>query len=95
MELRKLLGHPYLVSPDLEPRDVTEVQAHANLRDASAKFILLSKLLPKLKAAGNRVLIVRLFVLSAHTRRMLTHARSSRNSSSRSTCSRTSSAART
>lgn len=61
MELRKLLGHPYLVSPDLEPLNVTQAQAHANLRDASAKFILLAKMLPKLKAAGHRVLVVRTF----------------------------------
>ena len=58
MELRKLLGHPYLVSPDLEPNGVSDAQANLNLRDASAKFIFLSKLLPKLKVGGHRVLIV-------------------------------------
>ncbi|KAK4703254.1 hypothetical protein P7C70_g2963, partial [Phenoliferia sp. Uapishka_3] len=64
MELRKLLGHPYLVSPDLEPLDVTKAQAHANLRDASAKFVLLSKMLPKLKAGGHRVLIFSQFKIT-------------------------------
>ncbi|KAM0751888.1 hypothetical protein T439DRAFT_325084 [Meredithblackwellia eburnea MCA 4105] len=57
MELRKLLGHPYLVSPELEPENVTPAQAVINLREASAKFVLLDKMLPKLKAAGHRVLI--------------------------------------
>ncbi|KAL8279021.1 hypothetical protein RQP46_008690 [Phenoliferia psychrophenolica] len=64
MELRKLLGHPYLVSPDLEPVGVTPAQAHLNLRDASAKFILLSMMLPKLKEGGHRVLIFSQFKLT-------------------------------
>lgn len=58
MELRKLLGHPYLISPDLEPLGVSEMQQHTNLTEASAKLVLLSLMLPKLKAAGNRVLVV-------------------------------------
>lgn len=58
MELRKVLGHPYLVSPDLEPTTGSEEEIHQNLQEASAKFELLAKILPKLKAAGHRVLIV-------------------------------------
>lgn len=38
--------------------DVTPAQAQANLTEASAKFMLLASMLPKLKAAGHRVLIV-------------------------------------
>ena len=58
MELRKTLCHPYTISPELEPMDVTPAQAQANLTEASAKFMLLASMLPKLKAAGHRVLIV-------------------------------------
>lgn len=58
MELRKLLNHPYLISPGIERQGVTVAQAHANLTEASAKLVLLSHLLVKLKAMGHRVLIV-------------------------------------
>ncbi|GAA5979555.1 hypothetical protein JCM10908_002967 [Rhodotorula pacifica] len=64
MELRKSLCHPYLVNDELEPRDVTPQQAHQNLTDASAKFVLLARMLPKLKAAGHRVLIFSQFKLT-------------------------------
>lgn len=64
MELRKTLCHPYLVDEDLEPRDVSLQQAHQNLTDACAKFVLLARMLPKLKAAGHRVLIFSQFKLT-------------------------------
>ncbi|KAK4049413.1 hypothetical protein OIV83_004146 [Microbotryomycetes sp. JL201] len=57
MELRKTLCHPYIIAPEMEPTDVTPQQAQANLTEASAKLVLLSVMLPKLKAAGHRVLI--------------------------------------
>lgn len=57
MQLRKLLGHPYLISPDIERLDVSEAEQHRNLTEASAKLVLLDKLLPKLHAKGHRVLI--------------------------------------
>ncbi|KAK4056311.1 hypothetical protein OIO90_002755 [Microbotryomycetes sp. JL221] len=57
MELRKTLCHPYIIAPEMEPLDVTPQQAQANLTEASAKFVLLASMLPKLKAAGHRVLI--------------------------------------
>jgi hypothetical protein len=34
--------------------DVTAKEAHQNLTDACAKFVLLARMLPKLKAAGHR-----------------------------------------
>ncbi|KAM0792856.1 hypothetical protein ACM66B_002620 [Microbotryomycetes sp. NB124-2] len=57
MELRKTLCHPYIIAPEMEPTDVTPQQAQANLTEASAKLVLLSSMLPKLKANGHRVLI--------------------------------------
>lgn len=60
MELRKTLCHPYIISPEIEPRGVSPQQEHANLTEASAKFTLLATMLPKLHKAGHRVLIVRL-----------------------------------
>ncbi|SCV72600.1 BQ2448_4137 [Microbotryum intermedium] len=57
MELRKVLCHPYITAPEIEPRGVGPQQELTNLIEASSKFVLLSKLLPKLKAAGHRVLI--------------------------------------
>lgn len=42
-----------------EPRNVTPAESHVNLTEASAKLIFLSMLLPRLQAAGHRVLIVR------------------------------------
>lgn len=58
MELRKSLCHPYLTDRDIEPQNVSPQEAHGNLTNASAKFVLLATMLPKLKAAGHRVLIV-------------------------------------
>ncbi|GAA6035092.1 hypothetical protein JCM8097_002180 [Rhodosporidiobolus ruineniae] len=64
MELRKSLVHPYLVSADIEPGSTTPEQAHFNLTEASAKFVLLQRMLPKLKAAGHRVLIFSQFKIA-------------------------------
>lgn len=64
MELRKTLCHPYIISPEIEPRGVTPAQEQANLTEASAKFVLLASMLPKLAAAGHRVLIFSQFKLS-------------------------------
>ncbi|BGP05427.1 Chromatin remodeling factor mit1 [Rhodotorula toruloides] len=64
MELRKALCHPYLVDDDIEPRNVTPQQSQVNLTEASAKFVLLARMLPKLKAAGHRVLIFSQFKLT-------------------------------
>lgn len=58
MELRKLLGHPYLVDQDLERVGPTEEQTFQNFIHASTKLELLAKLLPKLKSQGHKVLIV-------------------------------------
>ena len=59
MELRKCCNHPYLIK-GVEQGD-TEARAEATLLDAllkaSGKYVLLDKLLPKLKAEGHRVLI--------------------------------------
>lgn len=57
MELRKDLGHPYLNDPLIEPREVTDEQAHRNLVEASGKLVFLQKFLPKLKERGHRTLI--------------------------------------
>ncbi|GAA5884888.1 hypothetical protein JCM6882_007139 [Rhodosporidiobolus microsporus] len=64
MELRKSLCHPYLVDADIEPRNATPEQAHINLSEASAKLVLLQCMLPKLKAAGHRVLIFSQFKIT-------------------------------
>lgn len=57
MELRKLLGHPFLVSPELDDRTLSVADSHAALVSASSKLQLLSIMLPKLRATGSRVLI--------------------------------------
>ncbi|BGP37318.1 hypothetical protein JCM10449v2_001223 [Rhodotorula kratochvilovae] len=64
MELRKSLCHPYLVDADMEPQVALAQEAHRNLTDASAKFLLLAQMLPKLKAAGHRVLIFSQFKIT-------------------------------
>ncbi|GAA6047763.1 hypothetical protein JCM3770_001766 [Rhodotorula araucariae] len=63
MELRKALCHPYLVDADMEPLASAQ-EAHRNLTNASAKFVLLAQMLPKLKAAGHRVLIFSQFKIT-------------------------------
>jgi ATP-dependent helicase STH1/SNF2 len=50
MQLRKICNHPYLFSEDSWPVDNDLVRA-------SGKFELLDRMLPKLKAAGHRVLM--------------------------------------
>ncbi|KAH8925020.1 hypothetical protein BT69DRAFT_21262 [Atractiella rhizophila] len=57
MQLRKCLGHPYLVSPDIEPTNLSPEQEHLSLVEASSKLTLLHRLLPKLKQRGHRVLL--------------------------------------
>ncbi|ORY90852.1 hypothetical protein BCR35DRAFT_299456 [Leucosporidium creatinivorum] len=64
MELRKTLCHPYIISPEIEPRGQSPLQEHANLTEASAKFVLLATMLPKLHKAGHRVLIFSQFKLT-------------------------------
>ncbi|KAF9155730.1 hypothetical protein DFQ26_009637, partial [Actinomortierella ambigua] len=57
MELRKCLNHPYLIE-GVEPRDLaTNELVHKSLIEAGSKLELLHAMLPKLKAAGHRVLI--------------------------------------
>ncbi|GAA5831036.1 hypothetical protein JCM11251_005118 [Rhodosporidiobolus azoricus] len=63
MELRKTLCHPYLIA-DIEPREATAEQAHINLTEAAAKLVLLQRMLPKLQAAGHRVLMFSQFKLT-------------------------------
>ncbi|KNC98438.1 uncharacterized protein SPPG_06143 [Spizellomyces punctatus DAOM BR117] len=63
MELRKICNHPYIL-PDVEPKDLTEEEAHKRLIESGAKLALLHKMLPKLKARGHRVLIFSQFKLS-------------------------------
>lgn len=90
MELRKTLGHPYLVDQDIERTDVDRELMFQNFVRASTKLELLSKLLPKLKQKGHKVLIVRvpLFVRrDAHSPEFA--ANSSVSSSSISTSSKT------
>ncbi|MBW0486506.1 hypothetical protein O181_026221 [Austropuccinia psidii MF-1] len=57
MQLRKTLAHPYLNDAQIEPTDVTKVQAHENLVEASGKLVFLQKFIPKLLARGHRMLI--------------------------------------
>ncbi|GAA5951446.1 hypothetical protein JCM21900_004412 [Sporobolomyces salmonicolor] len=64
MELRKALNHPFLISPELEPPSNSSQGAWRHLTDASAKFLLLSRMLPKLKAAGHKVLIFSQFKIA-------------------------------
>jgi len=64
MELRKCLGHPYLNHPEMYPVGLPENEAHAHLTAASTKMILLEMLLPKLEAAGHRVLLFSQFKMT-------------------------------
>jgi chromodomain-helicase-DNA-binding protein 4 len=57
MQLRKCLQHPYLISSELEPENLSEQQAHERLIETSTKLLFLKQLLPQLKARGHRVLI--------------------------------------
>lgn len=67
MQLRKACQHPYLIAPTLENFDVRsdadwKLEAQ-RLVEASAKLVLLQKLLPILKERGHRVLIFSQFVI--------------------------------
>ena len=62
MELRKLCGHPYLLN-DVEPMDLEEEESKKAFCAASAKLLLLQKMLQKLKLQGHRVLIFTQFKL--------------------------------
>ncbi|KAJ3555472.1 hypothetical protein NP233_g12200 [Leucocoprinus birnbaumii] len=57
MHMRKCLQHPYLYSPDIEPKGLSREEAHEKLIHGSAKLRLLKSLLPQLKARGHRVLL--------------------------------------
>ncbi|KAH8730753.1 PHD/FYVE-zinc-finger like domain-containing protein [Phaeosphaeriaceae sp. PMI808] len=62
MQLRKCLCHPFVYSREIEERTDVAAVSHRNLVEASAKLSLLELLLPKLKAAGHRVLIFSQFL---------------------------------
>ena len=68
MQLRKCIQHPYLIAPDLEAKegeaDYEASWEHQRLVDASAKLLLLQRLLPKLKERGHRVLLFSQFVIN-------------------------------
>ncbi|KAG8937016.1 hypothetical protein FRC02_008123 [Tulasnella sp. 418] len=64
MQLRKCMQHPYLVSPDLEARNVDPRDSHRLLIEASRKLQLLQIMLPKLKQRGHRVLLFSQFVIA-------------------------------
>lgn len=53
----RCIQHPYLVSPEIEPKGLSPKDSHENLISASAKLLLLQTMLPKLKARGHRVLL--------------------------------------
>lgn len=53
----RCLQHPYLVSEEIEPRNMSPQVTHDKLIEASTKLRLLKTLLPKLKARGHRVLL--------------------------------------
>ncbi|TDL28199.1 hypothetical protein BD410DRAFT_739739 [Rickenella mellea] len=63
MQLRKCLQHPYLISDDIEPKGLTDAEAHAKLIDGSTKLRFLKMLLPQLKQRGHRVLLFSQFVI--------------------------------
>lgn len=62
MELRKIICHPYCFNRDVEVRGLPRDQEHEQLVTASGKLVLLSIMLPKLKARGHRVLIFSQFL---------------------------------
>ncbi|GAA5924790.1 uncharacterized protein JCM15063_005733 [Sporobolomyces koalae] len=58
MTLRKIVCHPYLHVPELDPGNTVPAQeAFRQLTDASAKLVLLEKMLPRLREKGHKVLI--------------------------------------
>ncbi|BFZ54477.1 hypothetical protein PYCC9005_001514 [Savitreella phatthalungensis] len=62
-QIRKILSHPFMYSPDIEEQIDDEAQAMHNLTTACAKLQLLRVLLPALKAKGHRVLIFCQFIM--------------------------------
>ncbi|KZO94023.1 hypothetical protein CALVIDRAFT_502015 [Calocera viscosa TUFC12733] len=64
MELRKCLQHPYLVSRDLEPKDLPDAELHRVFMDASTKLVFLKSMLRQLKERGHRVLLFSQFVIA-------------------------------
>jgi chromodomain-helicase-DNA-binding protein 4 len=62
IQLRKCLSHPFVQAPDLEDRTVGPEQEQRALVEASGKLSFLSKILPKLKERGHRVLIFSQFL---------------------------------
>ena len=64
MELRKCCNHPYLIRgveerliAEMPLDEQTDAALHQKLVDCSGKFVLLDKLLPRLKNEGRKVLI--------------------------------------
>jgi hypothetical protein len=55
--LYRCIQHPYLLSPDIEPKDLSPQEAHERLISTSSKLRLLRNLLPKLKARSHRILL--------------------------------------
>ena len=55
MQLRKICNHPYLF--ETEDRTMSGLHEPEHLIRCSGKFVLLDRILPKLRAAGHRVLI--------------------------------------
>lgn len=62
MQLRKCLCHPFIYSDAIEELHHDPLVIHDNFVQASAKFIFLDAVLPKLKDAGHRVLIFSQFL---------------------------------
>ncbi|PIL31731.1 hypothetical protein GSI_06435 [Ganoderma sinense ZZ0214-1] len=64
MQLRKCVQHPYLVSPNIEPKGLSPQETHERLTGASAKLRLLKTMLPKLRSRGHRVLLFSQFSIA-------------------------------
>ncbi|KAH7011661.1 PHD/FYVE-zinc-finger like domain-containing protein [Ilyonectria destructans] len=62
MQLRKCLCHPFMYSEAIEEKHHDNDVLQRNLVEASAKLLLLEKMLPKLKERGHRVLIFSQFL---------------------------------
>ncbi|EMR09679.1 hypothetical protein PNEG_01867 [Pneumocystis murina B123] len=64
LQLRKVLSHPYVYSPNVEEKTSNEELEYERMVKASAKLEFLSKLFPKLKRRGRRVLVFCQFTLT-------------------------------
>ncbi|TLD29261.1 hypothetical protein PspLS_03556 [Pyricularia sp. CBS 133598] len=62
MQLRKCLCHPFVYSREVEDTTLDPETMQRNLIEASPKLVLLSRMLPKLKEKGHRVLIFSQFL---------------------------------